>query len=652
MEGELERGCEPKTLTNGKYELLERVGEGAMGQVYRARHTALGRTVAIKVLHPSIVEQGDQAVDRLRREAQAASRLAHENSVQVLDFGSSDGTFYVVMEFLEGVSLFEVLKQQGRVSEARAVNILSQVLAGLAAAHDQGIIHRDVKPENIMLVPKVDDDGHMTEVVKVCDFGIAKFAPIMGGGTDEEGPALTDVGSVIGTPAYMAPEQARNQELDQRSDVYSSGVVLYRLLAGVPPFTGDTGVGVLMRHVLDMPEPPSVHNPLISNQIQEVIMKALEKDPANRHQSAREFRSALRAAGRAAGLPMPGVTARASVAQPAAPASPPAATSESAAGPADGSKNALRWLVVAFVAFVAVASVAFWLVMRESDGAAEPKPVAGKDVRPAPAPKPVIEPTPETPRAVASMKKAVVRVEPVAVTIAEAKGPALRQAEAEDAVRRPILLAAAPEPVLAVRPDPTIVEARPVKAKPAAKSKPTTRVKPAAKARPKPLPVEKPKVLAIVAPAPQKAVPDAPAAKDPPAKVPAVKAVVAKAPAPVAKPKTPALDATVSTSGFTITGAMSRTKIKSAFTGLKSAARACYRTAARKSGTDRAGSAKVSLTIDEDGRARRVTVQGAPLPGVNGCIKSAAARTRTRDRPDTGTVKVAFSLVFKPKEAR
>lgn len=278
-------------LADGKYEILEAVGSGGMGQVYKARHRVLNRTVAIKVLHP-VMTAFPKAKARFLREARAASRLSHPCSVQIIDFGSEhDAFFYLVMEFLEGVELSRIIEDHAPLPSDMTISIISQVCGALAAAHDEGIIHRDLKPANIMVADAIDDDGRPYQAVKVCDFGIAK---IQSDGDDSTGEAqLTDTGVVTGTPTYMSPEQARGKPLDARSDIYACGVILYQMLTGTLPFKGENALGVLMQHISDTPERPSVLEPTVDSGLEAIALKCLSKSPEDRYHDARALRAAL-----------------------------------------------------------------------------------------------------------------------------------------------------------------------------------------------------------------------------------------------------------------------------------------------------------------------------------------------------------------------
>ncbi|MCU0664682.1 MAG: serine/threonine protein kinase [Myxococcota bacterium] len=276
-----------QSLAGGKYIIEALLGRGGMGSLYRARHTVLDRLVAIKLLHPDLTED-PTAEARFLLEAKAASRLDHPSSIQVLDFGSEQGTCYIVMELLEGRDLASVVEAEGHLAPARAVSIMSQVLAAVGAAHDVGIIHRDLKPENIMVLRQRDGD-ETQERVKVLDFGIAKI----GSSEGSVSRALTAVGEICGTPEYMSPEQARGLTLDPRSDLYSCGVVLYRILTLKLPFRGETPVGTLMQHITEPVPRPSILRPDLPPLLEEAILKAMAKSPDERFPDARAMRVAL-----------------------------------------------------------------------------------------------------------------------------------------------------------------------------------------------------------------------------------------------------------------------------------------------------------------------------------------------------------------------
>ncbi|WNG37857.1 protein kinase [Archangium violaceum] len=269
-----------------KYQVEALIGEGGMGKVYRARQVALDKLVVLKVLRHSLLGD-DRTVARFKREAKAASRLNHPNSISILDFGQTeDGALFIAMEFVPGQDLHTVLSKDGPLPEQRIIRIVSQVLSALYDAHNAGVIHRDLKPENIMVEQRRNDP----DFVKVLDFGIAKFQD-----GDGEGPALTRTGFVCGTPEYMSPEQARGATLDHRSDLYAVGVILYQLITGRLPFESDSAVGYATKHLTEEPLPPSRKRPeiRISPAMERLIMRALSKSPDDRPQDAEAFQAEL-----------------------------------------------------------------------------------------------------------------------------------------------------------------------------------------------------------------------------------------------------------------------------------------------------------------------------------------------------------------------
>jgi len=274
---------------NERYDVTRKIGEGGMGVVYEAKHTLIGKRVAIKVLLDKYAQKAD-IVARLQQEARLASSIGHEHIVDITDFGETvDGRTYVVMEFLEGESLAQLLAREGPLPPARAVTIARQVSSALGAAHGKGIVHRDVKPENVFICRRNERD-----FVKVVDFGISKaIRPSEGeDGHGSSSPRLTHTGMVLGTPLYMSPEQARGEDdLDHRIDVYAVGVILYELLTGEVPFRGTNYLNVISQVLSVEPKTPSQVRPdlSISPALESVVLKAMAKDRHHRYASMVEL---------------------------------------------------------------------------------------------------------------------------------------------------------------------------------------------------------------------------------------------------------------------------------------------------------------------------------------------------------------------------
>jgi serine/threonine protein kinase len=269
-----------------RYRIRSLLGEGGMGQVYEAEHVQLGKRLAVKVLHP-LYSTEDEVVERFRREARSASSIGHPNIVNVTDSGTTpDGRAYFVMELLDGMELADVITQEGTLDYERAVDIAIQVAQALGAAHKVGIIHRDMKPENVFLTTV----GARTDVVKILDFGIAKSARL----ERVRGGQLTEPGLAVGTPEYMAPEQAAGKLPDPRFDIYSVGGILYAVLTGRPPHRGGNVMEILTRKATRNPTPPRSYRPDIPAELERAIMMALSRNPERRPQSMEEFEYELR----------------------------------------------------------------------------------------------------------------------------------------------------------------------------------------------------------------------------------------------------------------------------------------------------------------------------------------------------------------------
>jgi beta-lactam-binding protein with PASTA domain/predicted Ser/Thr protein kinase len=271
------------TLFDGRYRIVRKLGSGGMATVYLAEDQELGRRVAIKILNERHAND-DQFVERFRREAKNAAGLSHPNIVSIYDRGEAEGTYYIAMEHLQGRNLKELISARGPAPVHIAVDVTRQVLAALSNAHKNGIVHRDIKPHNVM----VDDDRR----VKVTDFGIARAGASQ----------MTEAGSIVGTAQYLSPEQARGAGVDQRSDLYSVGVVLYELLTGKVPFNGESPVEIAMKHLSDTPPPPSELNAEVPAELDMIVMRALAKDPARRYQSGEQMDADLERVARGLGV--------------------------------------------------------------------------------------------------------------------------------------------------------------------------------------------------------------------------------------------------------------------------------------------------------------------------------------------------------------
>ncbi len=271
-------------LIGGRYEIGELLGYGGMAEVHKGKDVRLGRDVAVKVLRADLARD-PSFQNRFRREAQAAAGLNHPSIVAVYDTGEDDGpaghTPYIVMEFVEGRTLREVLKVEGQLPARQAMEITAEVCAALDFSHRSGIVHRDIKPGNVMITN--------AGAVKVMDFGIARALA-------DDAATVTATAAVIGTAQYLSPEQARGESVDARSDVYSTGCLLYELLTGHPPFTGDSPVAVAYQHVRENPQVPSSVNHVVPPALDSIVMKALAKNPLNRYQTAAEMRADLQRA--------------------------------------------------------------------------------------------------------------------------------------------------------------------------------------------------------------------------------------------------------------------------------------------------------------------------------------------------------------------
>jgi serine/threonine protein kinase len=262
-------------VLNDRYKLTERLGEGGMAEVYKGEDLRLGREVAVKVLRPQYAADPG-FLRRFQNEGRAVASFGHPNIVNVFDIGQDRRLYYIVMEHVPGSDLRDLIQKEGKLDVVKALNIGKQIALGVGCAHSKGLIHRDIKPGNILITPKGE--------VKVADFGIAKALA---------GASLTEPGIVWGTTAYLSPEQIRGEQATKASDVYSIGVVLYEMLAGVAPFAGDDRVAVALQHLRDQPAPLAERNHQVTQRVQEIVDRALAKDPAARYGNGDEMAKAL-----------------------------------------------------------------------------------------------------------------------------------------------------------------------------------------------------------------------------------------------------------------------------------------------------------------------------------------------------------------------
>jgi serine/threonine-protein kinase len=355
------------TLFDGRYRIQRKLGAGGMADVYLAEDQELGRRVAIKILN-SRHGNDDQFIERFRREAKNAAALNHPNIVSIYDRGEAEDTYYIAMEFLDGRTLKELIVGRGAAPINVAIEYARQILSALRFAHRHGIVHRDIKPHNVL----VDGEGR----VKVTDFGIARA------GTSQ----MTETGSIVGTAQYLSPEQAKGGEVDPRSDLYSLGVVLYELLTGKTPFDGETPVEIAMKHLSTTPKPPSALRPDVPRELDMVVMRALAKNPDERYQSADEMEGDLERVARgakvsattmdtatqvlrrpAAAAAVASATAATMIApSPAAAAPPPAVVAEEEEYQEGDGRPIWPWLVAA--GFIIAAIVAGFFVWQELSG--------------------------------------------------------------------------------------------------------------------------------------------------------------------------------------------------------------------------------------------------------------------------------------------
>ncbi len=378
----------------GSYRITGELSSGGMGTVYRAQHELIGKPAAVKLLRPELTANGD-LVQRFFNEAKAATAIRHPGIIEVFDFGfTDDGEAYLVMELLEGQTLTERIAERGRLAEIEAAQIARGIASALTAAHGKGIVHRDLKPDNVFLVPDPDMPGG--ERAKVLDFGIAKLADPAGA---PDGPRKTATGALIGTPLYMAPEQARAAgEIDERADLYSLGCMLYEMLVGEPPFLAVGAGEIIALQLFGQPQKPSERVERISPALERIVLRLLEKEPADRFATAAALSEALQGELADAGLrvrvsgSIASAGARAPLAtRPGASTSIPSIETLTAAPPARTSLMP----ILAGILTLAIAGGGIYALVRATGKPSEPVPQPAPVPPPAPAPPPAPSPPPE-----------------------------------------------------------------------------------------------------------------------------------------------------------------------------------------------------------------------------------------------------------------
>src|SRR5260221_9950069 len=338
--------------TLGKYQIIERLGRGGMADVYRAFQPLLERYVAVKVMHTNLTEDED-FITRFKREAQIVGSLRHPNIVQVIDFDIQDGECFMVMEYVQGDPLKAMLKRRGALQMGESLDIAAKLADSLAYAHSKGLILRDIKPANVLM----DKNGSPI----LSDFGIARLSDVSG---------LTSTGMTVGTPSYMSPEAGRGEQVDERADIYSLGIVLYEMLTGTVPYDADTPYAVIMKHINDPLPIPRQFNPALPEAVERLVLKALAKNKEDRFQTATEFKTALENAKQAALSHMQTHTGKATAPAPANP------VDKTVAGSAQPNRRSRMPLAIGAVAVVVVAGIVALVLSGRSNAGSTSIPLA------------------------------------------------------------------------------------------------------------------------------------------------------------------------------------------------------------------------------------------------------------------------------------
>jgi serine/threonine-protein kinase len=665
----------------GKYWLEEYIGSGSTGAVYRARHNVLEKPIALKVLDPELARNAE-IVELFKREAKAASRLDHANSVRILDFGADvSGLLYIAMEFAQGPDLLQVLEDEFPLSHARVVAIMSQLLGALAQAHELGVVHRDIKPENVLVLKGTSDDGQPIDVVKVCDFGVAQLSPAIAPAlpvprSGPEHPTVIDAAVLVGTPEYMSPEQARGEPLDARSDVYSAGVVLYQLLTDQVPFTANDVADVAMLQCYAPAPRPSSVRP-VDAWLEAICLKAMSKDPQERYQNAREMRAALRhaAAMESADTLIPfsnsypppvsapaGALVRASNAPPLAVRADPDTMKPPLDAPArahaPGRRPVVALATACLVAPAMAAAVYFWPAGDRREVAralAERTPAAARTALPAAATATSSEVLSRAPAAAAPFDGlALAAVQSATSTLVPAAQPEASSAQPE---RPGKVDGRSPRPRRTATPAPAATAALPAAVGVDGTTGATLELYAGSATE---TAADDEILIEMLAEGPHEAEPavEQPvSAASSEAVTPEIAAPPPTAPAPTAPAAPPAnakaalektgpLQASAHIKDVTVRGSLATSVVQRAIDRIRPQLDACYERSAKSAGRNEYGALSVEVELDERGRAHSASAVGGALPGLDRCVADVASRLIARQAPDTGTVKATWQVAF------